>query len=304
MMQHPVASTAPFPLAFGVGTLRKIVDGIKTALEVGYRHIDSAQSKPLYHLQGLLLLIFLQKVYNNERELGVALEESGVPRSELFITSKTLNLDDPESALANTLANLKMPYVDMQVIPFPLQSLSPTHCRADRLLQEAWRKMEVCVDKGLARNIGVSSFSEQHINTILETARIQPAVDQVEMHPYLPQSHLKAYMEGKGIPMEAFGCLAPLTNPQPGLVNGIIKSLSDKYRVSESAILLKWVIQQGIRVVTTSGRKERLQSYMDELAAFDLDEKEIEGITDTSRDTHVRMFFAEEFKVIELAPSS
>jgi diketogulonate reductase-like aldo/keto reductase len=72
-------------------------------------------------------------VYNNERELGVALEESGVPRSELFITNKTLNLDDPESALADTLANLKMSYVDMQVIPFPLQSLSPMHCRADRL---------------------------------------------------------------------------------------------------------------------------------------------------------------------------
>ena len=98
--------------------------------------------------------------------------------------------------------------------------------------------------------------------------------------------------------MEAFGCLVPLTNPQSGSVNGIVKSLSDKYRVSESAILLKWVIQQGIRVVTTSGRKERLQSYMDDLAAFDLDEKEIEGISDASKDTHVRMFFVEEFKTI------
>lgn len=164
--------------------------------------------------------------------------------------------------------------------------------------------MEVCVDKGLARNIGVSSFSEQHIDTLLETARIRPAIDQVEMHPYLPQSHLKAYLREKGISMEAFGCLVPLTNPQPGPVNGIVKSLSDKYRVSEPAILLKWVIQQGIRVVTTSGRKERLQSYMNELAAFDLDEKEIEGITDTSKDTHVRMFFAEEFKAIELVSSS
>lgn len=164
--------------------------------------------------------------------------------------------------------------------------------------------MEVCVDKGLARNIGVSSFSEQHIDTLLETARIRPAVNQVEMHPYLPQSHLKTYLTGKGIPMEAFGCLVPLTNPQPGPVNGIIKSLSEKYGVSESTILLKWVIQQEIRVVTTSGRKERLQSYMDELAAFDLDEKEIEVIAHASEDTHVRMFFAEEFKAIELASSS
>lgn len=71
-----------------------------------------------------LCLCNLKKVYNNERELGVALEESGVPRSELFITNKTLNLDDPESALADTLTNLKTPYVDMQVIPFALQSLS------------------------------------------------------------------------------------------------------------------------------------------------------------------------------------
>ncbi|KAJ3457262.1 hypothetical protein MRS44_014403 [Fusarium solani] len=285
-MQHPAASTAPFPLAFGLGTLwfegsrqdisRKIVNGIKTALEVGYRHIDSAQ------------------MYNNERELGVALEESGVPRSELFITNKTLNLDDPESSLADTLANLKASYL----IHAPFPATSPSH------LQEAWRKMEVCVDKGLARNIGVSSFSEQHIDTLLETARIRPAVNQVEMHPYLPQSHLKTYLTGKGIPMEAFGCLVPLTNPQPGPVNGIIKSLSEKYGVSESTILLKWVIQQEIRVVTTSGRKERLQSYMDELAAFDLDEKEIEVIAHASEDTHVRMFFAEEFKAIELASSS
>jgi diketogulonate reductase-like aldo/keto reductase len=161
--------------------------------------------------------------------------------------------------------------------------------------------MEVCVDKGLARNIGISSFSEQHIDTLLETARIRPAVNQVEMHPYLPQSHLKTYLTGEGIPMEAFGCLVPLTNPQPGPVNGIVKSLSDKYGVSESTILLKWVVQQGIRVVTTSGRKERLQRYMDELAAFELDEKEIEGITDTSKDTHVRMFFAEEFKALDMS---
>ncbi|KAI8656513.1 Aldo-ket-red domain-containing protein [Fusarium sp. Ph1] len=284
-MKHPAASTVPLPLAFGVGTLwfeesrqdisRKIVNGIKTALEVGYRHIDSAQ------------------MYNNERELGVALEESGVPRSELFIVSKTLNLDDPESALVDILAKLETSYVDMYLIHAPFSATSPSH------LQEAWRRMEVCVDKGLARNIGVSSFSEQHIDTLLETARVRPAVNQVEMHPYLPQTHLKAYLEAKGIPMEGFACLIPLTNPQPGPVNSIVKSLSDKYRVSESAILLQWVIQQGIRVVTTSGRKERLQSYMDELAAFDLDEKEIEGIADASKDTHVRMFFAEEFKALD-----
>ncbi|KAI8713070.1 Aldo-ket-red domain-containing protein [Fusarium sp. LHS14.1] len=289
-MQHPTASTAPFPLAFGVGTLwfeesreeisRKIVDGIKTALEVGYRHIDSAQ------------------MYNNERELGVALEESGVPRSELFITNKTLNLDDPESALVDSLANLKTSYVDMYLIHAPFPVTSPSH------LQEAWRKMEVCVDKSLAKNIGVSSFSEQHIDILLETARIRPAVDQVEMHPYLPQSHLKTYLDEKGIPMEAFACLIPLTNPQPGPVNGIIKSLSDKYGVSESTILLKWVTQQGIRAVTTSGRKERLQSYVNELAAFDLDEKEIEAITDASKDTLVRMFFAEEFGALDSASST
>lgn len=175
--------------------------------------------------------------------------------------------------------------------PFP--ATSPSH------LQEAWRKMEVCVEKGLARNIGVSSFSEQHIDTILETAKIRPAVDQVEMHPYLPQAHLKAYLEGKGIPIEAFACLVPLTNPQPGPVNGIVKSLSEKYGVSESTILLKWVIQQGIRVVTTSGRKERLRSYVDELATFNLDEKEMESIANASKDTHVRMFFAEEFKALD-----
>ncbi|RSL81162.1 hypothetical protein CEP51_006060 [Fusarium floridanum] len=280
-MQHPAESTAPFPLAFGVGTLwfeesregisRKIVDGIKTALEVGYRHIDSAQ------------------MYNNERELGVALEESGVPRSELFIVSKTLNLDDPESALVDTLTKLKTSYL----IHAPFSATSPSH------LQEAWRRMEVCVDKGLARNIGVSSFSEQHIDTLLETARVRPAVDQVEMHPYLQQSHLKIYLAGKGIPMEAFGCLVPLTNPQPSPVNGIIKSLSNKYGVSESAIVLKWVIQQQVRVVTTSGRKERLQSYQEELIAFDLDQAEIESIADVSRYTHVRMFFEDEFKALD-----
>lgn len=164
--------------------------------------------------------------------------------------------------------------------------------------------MEVCVDKGLAKNIGVSSFSEQHIDTLLETARIRPAVDQVEMHPYLPQAHLKAYLEEKGIPMEAFASLVPLTNPQPGLVHDIVKSLSGKYRVSESTILLKWVIQQGIRAVTTSGRKERLQNYMDELASFDLEEKEIQGIADASKDTHVRMFFSEEFGTIDSVSSS
>ncbi|KAF4464781.1 ketoreductase [Fusarium albosuccineum] len=285
-MAHPASKIAPFPLAFGVGTLwfeaerqgidRKIIDGIKTALEVGYRHIDAAQ------------------MYNNETELGIALEESGVPRSEIFITTKTLDLDDPEGALKNTLEKLKTPYVDMYLIHAPFWATSPSH------LQDAWRKMEACVQKGLAHKIGVSSFAEKHIETLLETATIRPGVVQVEMHPYLQQADLKAYLQDKAIPMEAFGCLASLTHFKSGPIDGVVMSLSQKHGVSESAVLLKWVIQQNVRVVTTSGRKDRLQLYLKEIPSFQLSQSEVGAISDAARDRRARMFFDDEFRALEV----
>jgi diketogulonate reductase-like aldo/keto reductase len=161
--------------------------------------------------------------------------------------------------------------------------------------------MERCVKRGLARHIGVSNFAISHLESILEIATIRPALDQIEMHPYLQQPNLLAYLRQNNIQVQGFASLTPLTKASPGPVDDICKRLTAKYGVSESAILFRWAIDQGVPVVTTSGNRKRLQGYVDELAAFHLRTEEVEELSRAGKTKRVRGFFADEFRAFEQA---
>ncbi|KAF7540677.1 hypothetical protein G7054_g1154 [Neopestalotiopsis clavispora] len=190
-------------LAYGTGSAwmkevegeihRPTIDAIKAAIDLGYRHLDGAQ------------------YYKNETELGLAVKESGVPRSEFFITTKVFGHTDVEGQLRSSLEKLGTEYIDLYMLHEPFSAGGNPAA-----LQTVWRDMEACHDKGLARNIGVSNFLVPHVQAVLETAKVKPAVNQMELHPYLPREELVRFCQGHGITVEAFAPLTPLTKAGPG----------------------------------------------------------------------------------------
>ncbi len=167
-----------------------------TALEVGYRHIDTAE------------------MYGNEKEVGEAIAESGIDRSEIFVTSKLNNgFHDPEAALENgkKSADLLGGYTDLFLIHWPLPTVSD--------FVPTWKAMEELYRGGTARSIGVSNFQAHHLNRLAAETTITPAVNQIEVHPYLVQEELRAYDREHGIATEAWSPIALWQN-QPQSSHG------------------------------------------------------------------------------------
>lgn len=155
--------------------------------------------------------------------------------------------------------------------------------------------MEACHDKGLARNIGVSNFLVPHVQAVLETAKIKPAVNQMELHPYLPRAELVRFCQGHGITVEAFAPLTPLTKAGPGPVDEVVGRLAATHGVSESAVLLRWHVERGIVVITTSSKRERLEEYLAQLPGFRLSEAEVEEISKAGEGKRFRQYLADFF---------
>ena len=166
-------------------------------------------------------------------------------------------------------------------------------------LQAAWRGMERCLERGLARNIGLSNFALSHLKAVLEVATVKPAMNQIEMHPYLQQPELQDFLKKQNIAVEGFASLTPLTKAAPGPVDPICANLAEKYHVSQSAIMLRWVIDQGASVVTTSGRRDRLEGYLREVPSFTLTPGEVVEISRVSVGKRFRGFFTEDFETLE-----
>lgn len=153
--------------------------------------------------------------------------------------------------------------------------------------------MESCLRQGLARSIGVSNFLIPHIEAILETATIKPIVNQIELHPYLQRTELREFLKTQAIQVEAFAPLTPLTKASPGPIDNICHALADKYSVTPSAILLRWLIDQGIVVLTTSSQKTRLVQYLEHLPSFHLSGDEIAEISKAGQGKNHREFFVD-----------
>lgn len=152
------------------------------------------------------------------------------------------------------------------------------------------------MQRGLAKKIGVSSFTIEHVEWILEVATIKPALNQIEMHPYVQQPELMAYLKQHGIPIQGFAALTPLTKVKDGPAVKACKELAEKYGVSEAAVLLRWVIDQGASVVTTSAQSERLAGYLEQVGKFQLTSEDVQSISEPSKGEYFRGFFAEDFE--------
>lgn len=216
------------------------------ALELGYRHIDTAM------------------IYRNEAAVGRALAQSGIPRDELFVTTKVWNSDqgkdEAPAALATSLDLLGLDYVDLYLIHWP----APSRGR----YVETWLALEDLAAQGLIKAIGVSNFEPEHLEDILEAGSVVPAINQVELHPAFQQRTVRAFGEERGILTEAWG---PLGQGKyelaelPGL-----NDLAKKHGKSIQQIVLRWHIQEGVIVFPKSVRKERLAENLD-VFDFELD---------------------------------
>ena len=216
------------------------------ALELGYRHIDTAM------------------IYRNEAAVGRALAQSGIPRDELFVTTKVWNSDqgkdEAPAALATSLDLLGLDYVDLYLIHWP----APLRGR----YVETWLALEDLAAQGLIKAIGVSNFEPEHLEDILEAGSVVPAINQVELHPAFQQRKVRAFGEERGILTEAWG---PLGQGEyelaelPGL-----NDLAKKHGKSIQQIVLRWHIQEGVIVFPKSVRKERLAENLD-VFDFELD---------------------------------
>ncbi|EGS23894.1 alpha-keto ester reductase-like protein [Thermochaetoides thermophila DSM 1495] len=277
-------------LGYGLGTANfkrgnkdeineKIIGDTLTALKVGYYHLDGAEA------------------YGNERELGLAISRSGLPRHQLFVTTKTScrQGESIETAFSRSLAALGLDYVDLYLIHSPFFS-GPDPKPEE--LQAKWREMEAIKDSGRAKSIGVSNFLRPHLEAVLSIARHKPVVNQIEYHPYLQHDvdDLIQLHREQGIVIEAYGPLTAVTKAKPGPVDEVYERLAKKYGVEEGDVALRWCLDQGVVALTTSGKEERLRGFRERLPKFKLTEEEIQEISEKGRGKHYRGFWGHIFK--------
>ncbi|KAL2072370.1 hypothetical protein VTL71DRAFT_11713 [Oculimacula yallundae] len=239
----------------------EVENTVKLALEIGYRHVDCAP------------------VYQNEVAVGRGIKASGIPRKELFITSKLWNTEhDPKDvgpALDQTLRDLGTDYVDLYLIHWPQSyvkqvpyTLFPEDRNGDPIivdipLASTWEAMETLVAAGKARSIGVSNFFQPQLEEILQTAKIHPAVNQIPATPYRPKTERVEWCKSKNIHITAWG---PLTIDRATQYNvasdPVAQKIAGSVNLTPAQLILSWAVQRGTSVIPKSSHKDRLQSNL------------------------------------------
>lgn len=169
------------------------------------------------------------------------------------------------------------------------------------MLQAKWAEMEAIQASGRAKSIGVSNYIQEHLDPILETAKVLPAINQIEYHPYLQhvtqdgKQDLLAYHREKGIAVSGYGGLTAITKASPGPVDGAYAELAKKYNVTEGDVALRWTLDTGVVAITTSSREDRLQQYLDKLPSFELTSDEVKKISDAGKEKHYRGFWGDKY---------
>ncbi len=243
---------------FGFGVFqiepKDTVAAVSTALETGYRHIDTAE------------------MYGNEAEVGEAIARSGLDRGEVFVTSKLSNdahePDEARQAFEGTLKALGTEYVDLFLIHWPL----PTRYGGDFV--QTWRTLEEFYREGRARSIGVSNFQPHHLRRLHGETQIIPAVNQIEVHPYLTQDDVRAFCTEHQIAVEAWSPLG-----QGGVLGDpVIRSIAERTGKTPAQVVLRWHIQRGDIVFPKSVTPDRIRENID-IFDFELSATDVEDIT-------------------------
>lgn len=230
------------------------------ALKAGYRHIDTAAA------------------YFNESDVGKAVKDSGIDRSEIFITSKLWPQDygyeNAKIGIKNSLTNLGVDYIDLYLLHQPYGDING-----------AWKALEEAKDAGLIKSIGISNQTLKFFNEFVKDVRIMPAVNQVECNPLFQQKELRKVMDKYGIRLEAW---FPFGHGNKELLeNACLLSLAEKYKKNTGQIILRWHFQEGIISLPKSTNDERIKGNI-EIFDFELSDEEMENIRaiDTGKGTH------------------
>lgn len=194
-----------------------------------------------------------------------------------------------EEAFTTSLKKLGLDYVDLYLIHSPFTSKTPED------LQKRWAEMEAIKESGRAKSIGVSNYLQEHLEATQATARIPPAINQIEYHPYLQHGDLVEFHRKNNIAIAAYAPLTAVTKAAPGPVDGIYQALSKKYGVDVGEVALRWCLDQGIVTITTSSNEQRLRRYLSDLPTFKLTPKEVQEIAETGNQKHYRGFWSHKF---------
>jgi len=248
-------------LGFGVFRVPddEATPAVATALDAGYRAIDTAA------------------YYRNEPGTGAAIAASGIPRDQLHVTTKVwhtdLGYDSTLTAVANSLANLRLDYLDLYLIHWPVPSRG--------LYVETWRALEKIKSDGLARSIGVSNFPQPTLKRLLTETDTIPAVNQIELHPRLPQTRLREFNTRHGIATQAW---SPLAHGQL-ISDPTVAAIAERHGRTAAQVLLRWNIELGNVVISKSVTPERIRSN---LQVFDFELTSEDHDTFATLDTGTR----------------
>lgn len=227
-------------LGYGVFKVpeQEVYEAVREALRVGYRSIDTAM------------------IYENEAGVGRALKDSGIPREEIFLTTKVWNKDQGyEQTLAafeTSLTKLGVDYVDLYLIHWPMPD--------EDLYMDTWRALEQLYRDGKTKAIGVSNFHIPHLTRVLEEGTVVPAVNQIELHPFLSQEAIRAFCQKNGIVVEAW---SPLMKGRDALTEPVITDIAARHGKTPAQVVLRWHLQHGIIAIPKSVTPSRIQENLD-----------------------------------------
>jgi diketogulonate reductase-like aldo/keto reductase len=242
-------------IGFGTYPLRGAdgVDAITSAIDAGYTLLDTAVN------------------YENEEEVGEAVRRSGVPRDELAIASKIPGrhhgYDDAIASTKESLRRLGLDHLDLHLIHWPNPSV-------DKYV-EAWRALVDLRKQGLVRSIGVSNFTEAHLQRIIDDSGVTPAVNQIELHPYFVQDEMRAVHERLGIRTEAW---SPMGKRQAPYDQPAVAETAKRHDVTPGQVILRWHVQIGSLPIPKSANPQRQRENLD-VFGFELTEDEVAAIT-------------------------
>ncbi|KAK9479371.1 NADP-dependent oxidoreductase domain-containing protein [Lipomyces japonicus] len=266
--------------ALGLGTWQsapnEVYEAVLTAIKTGYRHIDTAFA------------------YGNEAEVGKAIKDSNVPRDQLFVTTKLWGTyhNKPEENLDISLKSLGLDYVDLYLVHWPValnaegnHPLFPTlpDGTRDRLADwdfiKTWDLVQNLPKTGKAKAVGVSNFSTVNLEKLLNapSTKVVPAVNQVELHPYLPQDKLFKYTAEKGIHLTAYSPLG--STDAPLQKESVIQEIAKKTGKTAPQVLISWAISRGTSVIPKSVTKERIIANFDDFVLSDEDVAAVNAIS-------------------------